>query len=346
MRYLFFLLFFVVMPLGAEELDFSVSSRSVSEPMAIKGFADQWSNTLHRGDIAWTRNRLEAGVRKGAFRVGYIQRYDYALTFNDETADLYYRSENDLPEPEGDVPVRLNAWHMRTQGAKFSWRWTAGAFHVEPALSLLSGWQFQDGSLDGFLRNESGELSGQAELDYRYSQDLLLDHQFERPAGTGLALDLTLRWIGEGQGVILDIQDAYGRMWWRDAPYTKGTFNTVDRDTPGEVKLDPAFTGKRNTEDYQQTLSSYTRGSYWLEQSGWRWSVEGEYFLERLWVRPGVSWTRLSGNPYMGYELRDGQWLLGLRSDDDRWSFELGSDTFKLENSRSLTVNAGYSLLW
>jgi hypothetical protein len=346
MRNIIYLTLLATMGAEAVELDVAVTSRSVSEPMAIEGFTNEWDGDLHKGDIAWTRNRLDIGVRQGAWRIGYTQRYDYTLKFNNETADLYYRSENDLPEPAGDVPVRLDAWHMRAQGVKLSWQWTSGGFFVEPAVSLLSGWQFQDGSLNGFLRNENGDLSGQAELDYRYSQDLLLDHQFDRPSGKGLVIDLLLGWEGEQKGANLEIQDLYGRMWWRDAPYTRGTFNTVSRNNPGVVRLDPAFSGVRDIDDYQQRLSTYILGDYWQDQGDWRWSVDAEYFLDRLWVRPGVSLPKVPGNPYLGHELRDGQWLLGTSDDDQRWYAQLGSDSWDYSQARSLTVQLGVRHRW
>src|SRR5690606_10185142 len=89
MRYQWMCLLAMTMSAGATELELSLSSRTVSEPMAIKGFAEQWNGRLHKGDAAWTRNRLDIGVRHGSWRIGYVQRYDYILRFNDDTADLY-----------------------------------------------------------------------------------------------------------------------------------------------------------------------------------------------------------------------------------------------------------------
>ncbi|MEH6706436.1 MAG: hypothetical protein V7667_00550 [Alloalcanivorax venustensis] len=346
MRLTFFLLLCVPLTSAAAGLHLKVSSRSVSEPIAIKELAGDWRGTQHPGDIAWTRNRIELGVDINGWGIAYTQRYDYVLRFNSETADIYYRDKNDLPAPQGDVPVRLHAWHLRAQGVKFqrSFKWRNGVY-VTPSVSLLKGWQFQDGEMQGLLRSDSGTFNGQADLDYRYSQDLLLDHQFRTPSGKGLAVDLTLGWRGESRQAWLQFQDIYGALWWRHAPHTHGRLNTMGRGDES-VQLDPAFSGRRELKPYRQRLPVYTVGRYVQQQDDWDLQLDAEYFMDRLWLRPGIRWRALLGNPYLGYEVRDGQWALGLGDDRKRWHLQLASDTWRLERARALTLEFGYMVRW
>lgn len=333
-------------PCHGAGLDLILRSRAVSEPMAIEAYGDNWQGELHSGDIAWTRNRLELAARHGNWRIGYIQRYDYVIRTNEDTADLYYRDENDLPAPDGDVPVRLRAWHLRAQGARFQYRLERGdGFYLVPSLSLLDGWAFQDGALHGLLSNDDG-LAGQGDLSYRYSEDLLLDHQFERPGGRGIAIDLMIGWQSERRRAELQIEDLYGRLWWDDAPYTRGVLDTVDRDDPERVHLDPAFSGVRRLEDYAQRMPLYATAFYCQDEGAWAWRLDVEYFIERVWFRPGISFPRVPGNPYVGHELRDGQWLLGLNDDRGVFHLRLGSDEQDLSDTRSLTLELGLLLQW
>ncbi|WGL15864.1 hypothetical protein PVT68_13925 [Microbulbifer bruguierae] len=321
------------------------SSRTVSEALPIKEFADEWQQPPGDGDSTWTRNRLDLGIWYRDWGVAYTQRFDYQLRYNNATTDLYYRDENNLPAPEGAVPVRLEISQLRAQGLKLQrrWRWESGYF-LQTDLSLLSASDFQDGSLAGELGNENGFFSGTAALDYRYSEDLLLAHQFEQPEGDGLALDVSVGYSGARRSLMLEVQDLYSAIRWEQAPHTYGAFDTIDRDVAGEVQLNPLFSGKRLLEDFQQEMPRYGLVSYTEHIAGGAdVKVDVEYFSGDLRYRPGMRWGDVPGNPYLGYEVEDGQWLLQLKDDRGFWHLQLGSDNRDWEKARSLTLAFGFS---
>ncbi|AMX03587.1 hypothetical protein [Microbulbifer thermotolerans] len=313
--------------------------------MSVDSILHDWNGRLYSGELAWSRNRFELSYRDQVWSLAYVQRYDYQLHFNDATADLYYREENDLPLPGGAVRVKLDVWHLYADGVKFAYRWAwENGLLIEPAVTLLRPLDFQDGSLRGELQPGSGLLSGTADLNYRYTEDRLLEHRFEQPSGTGATLDLTLSWKSEVRELKLQLQDLYGRVDWKDAPYTLGSINTVDRGKPAKVELEPAFSGVRGEENYRQKMPVYARAFFTETREGFCWLVDVDYLFGEFWLRPGLRWDGLPGNPYVGYEARDGQWLLGLSDDSSAWFLQLGSDRSNLHKARSLTVAAGFQV--
>lgn len=328
-----------------DEVSFRFSSRTVSEPISVHGLLHDWRGRLYPGDRAWTRNRLELTYREAAWTLAYVQRYDYLLRFNDTTAELHYRQENGLPAPAAAVPVKLDAWHLRSDGIKLAHRWRWGeTVYIEPALTLLRAVDFQGGLIEGELGAEGDMLAGSADLNYRYSEDRLLEHRFDHPSGRGATLDLSIGWQSEKHAVTVQLQDLYGLVDWDSAPYTRGRFDTEDRGGSGAVSLEPAFSGFRGESDYRQKIPAFGIASYTAHRNGFSWQLDAEYFAGELRLRPGVRWGDLPANPYLGYEGRDGQWLLELASDSRSWSLRLGSDSADLEKARSLTVAAGFRL--
>ncbi|MFV8781111.1 hypothetical protein ACNKU7_01700 [Microbulbifer sp. SA54] len=321
------------------------TTRTVSEALPIKEFADEWRQPPGKGDSTWTRNRFFQGVWYEGWGFGYTQRFDYQLGYNEATTDLYYRDENDLDAPAGRVPVLLKISQLRAQGVKLQrrWQWSSG-FFAQADLSLLSASDFQDGILAGELGSNGDFFSGSARLDYRYSEDLLLEHQFEPPKGRGLALDLNLGYTGTHRSARLILQDLYSAIEWRQAPHTQGAFDTVDRDVANAVQLSPLFSGKRLLTDYRQRMPLFAEAQYTEYRPSSDWMLDLEYFDGDLRYRPGIRWGRLPGNPYLGYEMIDGQWLVQFSDDRGMWSFQLGSDSTSWEKANSLTLAFGFSL--
>ncbi|WP_156035294.1 hypothetical protein [Microbulbifer sp. HZ11] len=332
----------VALPSPEVSLDFY--SRTISEALPISEFAGKWKQAPGRGENSWTRNRLDTGVWLGDWGLSYTVRYDYQLTYNRATADLYYRDEQDLTPPEGAVPVYLNALQLLADGIRLKRRWNldSGLF-FQADVSLLKAREFQDGTIDGLLSSDEQFFAGNASLDYRYSEDLLLAHDFEKPEGEGLTLDLVAGYQNNQRKMFVRVEDAYSLIRWERAPYTYGKFDTADRDVEDEVQLAPVFSGWRELEDHEFTMPVYATGRYVEQMSGYQLSLDVEYFADTVRYRPGIRWGNLPGNPYVGVDGEEGQWLFALSDDSARVKFQLGFDNPSLDKSHSLTVAVAWS---
>ena len=335
----------VALPSPEVTLDFY--SRTVSEALPIKEFAGEWDNPPEKGDSTWTRDRLDIGGWLGDWGISYTLRYDYQLQYNHATADLYYRDEADLTPPEGAVPVYLEALQLLADGIKLRRRWSFyNGLFLQTDLSLLKAREFQDGTIDGMMRAGEQFFSGNAALDYRYTEDLLLEHQFEHPEGEGISVDVTAGFRDNDRVVSLQVQDAYSLMRFENAPYTHGKFDTANRDIEDEVQLAPVFSGWRELEDHEFSMPLYALGHYSERRENFQWSMDLEYFAGDVFYRPGLRWGALPGNPYVGYEGSRGQWLLALTDDHQIWKLQLGFDDINLAQAHSLTISMGLAAHW
>ncbi|TLM79333.1 hypothetical protein ACONUD_13445 [Microbulbifer harenosus] len=316
--------------------------------MPISEFAGDWKNAPSAGDSTWTRNRLELGANYGNWTVGYTQRFDYRLEYNRDTADLYYRNENNLPARQGDVPVFLRIDQLRAQGFKIGYRhrWQSGIF-ARVSVTALEASDFQAGQLAGTLNAEGDFFSGTADLDYRYTKDLLLEHQFDMPQGRGFTTDLAVGYSGSERTIQIQLQDLYNRIDWELAPHTYGKFDTIDRDVEDKVQLNPLFSGKRLLEDFRQKMPMYGLASYTEHaRGGADVKLDVEYYGNDLRYTTGLLWDHVPGNPYLGYELVDRQWLLSVGDDNGIWKLQLGFDDPDLEKAHSLTIAMAVAAYW
>ncbi|WP_231758558.1 hypothetical protein [Microbulbifer elongatus] len=331
----------VALPSPEVSLDFY--SRTVSEALPINEFTGKWQQAPGGGENTWTRNRLDTGVWLGDWGVSYTVRYDYQLKYNQATADLYYRDEQGLNPPQDAVPVYLNALQLLADGIRLKRRWSldSGLF-LQANVSLLKAREFQDGTIDGLLSSDEQFFAGNASLDYRYSEDLLLEHEFEKPEGEGLTVDLVAGYQNNQRKVIVRVEDAYSLIRWEQAPYTHGKFDTADRDVEDEVQLAPVFSGWRELEDHEFTLPVYATGRYVEQMDGYQLSLDMEYFADQVRYRPGIRWGNLPGNPYVGVDGAEGQWVFTLSDDSEQLRLQLGFDDPNLEKAHSLTM----ALVW
>ena len=316
-----------------------LSSRSVAEPVPVRAFAGRWQAPLQPGRQGWTRNRLLLGVESGALSLAYIQRYDYTLRFSPDTAEVYWRDRNDQPLAEDrDYDLFLDARHQRSQGLRVGWHLSrSSGFGVDAWVSVLQGMALQAGQLQGSLFADGDRYSGQASVDYRYSRDLLFDHQAPAPEGLGAALDVRVYWRGERLFLAVEMQDAWSHMAWRDAPFTRGGINSEGRQDDG-FSLQPLFSGARGVSGFDQSMPRYMQLESRWQHGRWQWHLDGEYFLDRWYLRPGVSVTQGGIKGYVGYEARMAQWVMGLSDTRGRITLQLGADDAAVHRAHSLTL--------
>ncbi len=245
-----------------------VESMTYSEPVTIKSAFNEWKGDFEGGERQWTHNTLEAGVETARWSLGVFYRKDYDLRFRPDTADAYYKVQNQ----QDLTPGKTYLLDLRAQS--FEAKGLRGTFALRPADSLRArvGLSIFEASalIDGSIRGQGSALTTDsynydARVDYHYSEDLLFDRQVTPPSGWGAALDLRLDgeftpWV-RGR---MRVDDLFGQIWWRDTPYTRATASS-DRehyDAEGNVSFDPLISGFEGVDRHHtQTLSPRLSGS-------------------------------------------------------------------------------------
>lgn len=139
-----------------------LESHTYSEVMSIDGFIDNFSGELSSGHTALTHDLAEVGVQYGRWRIGRVLRYDYDLSFSQDTARINYAIENNIPIDENAAySIYLAAEHLRSEGVRIAHQFRPyRGFTVSVGLSWLNSEQFYSGSIR--LDTNRGGLTDEA----------------------------------------------------------------------------------------------------------------------------------------------------------------------------------------
>ena len=237
-----------------------VDSFSHTEPVAIHAYTTRWQGALRSGSDAITHNWFESGACYAAFCAGWVERLDYEIKANRDTAEFYYLTRNRLDLTPGRAYVlRARVFEQRSRGPRLAYRAEPlGGFSLELGLSLLDAMRMTNGEITGSaLVNGPKDYNYNAQVAYFYSRDHLFERQTPAPAGNGLSLDVSAAWrINEDFYVHAQVRDAYGYLKWERAPFTTATVDSSNKQfgPDGYVTYNPTLHGFEGNSDYRQRL--------------------------------------------------------------------------------------------
>lgn len=274
------------------QIDWAVIATAHSPTQPITEFLDDWNAPLDSGDHAYAQGRTSLDIRPAGSAISYGLgwRYDYLMTFSEETAEVYWQYENKQPSSTSQTyPLFLEAKHNERFGANIgltqqlmpNWQLTTRA-NLWQGLHALEGNIVGDLSTRSLPDNEMVDIRDSldktnAYIDYYYDEPALgeenLNWNPSKPSGYGYSLDLHL--IGDlSESTKLSIHgyDILGRMHWKDMPSTRYNLNY-------DVNGRPLYTieGQLSTDDVTQTLPWRVEGSLQHQlNSQWQLGLHGQ----------------------------------------------------------------------
>ena len=274
------------------QIDWAVIATAHSPTQPIAEFLDDWNAPLDSGDHAYAQGRASLDIRPAGSAISYGLgwRYDYLMTFSEETAEVYWQYENKQPSSTSQTyPLFLEAKHNERFGANIgltqqlmpNWQLTTRA-NLWQGLHALEGNIVGDLSTRSLPDNEMVDIRDSldktnAYIDYYYDEPALgeenLNWNPSKPSGYGYSLDLHL--IGDlSESTKLSIHgyDILGRMHWKDMPSTRYNLNY-------DVNGRPLYTieGQLSTDDVTQTLPWRVEGSLQHQlNSQWQLGLHGQ----------------------------------------------------------------------
>lgn len=321
------------------ELEFEtysfIDSHSYSEIAPIKQVIDGLEgDPIDSGDFAFTHNQFEVGQRWKGFELAVFWRYDYYLEFDRDTAELVYLDKNDVAPDTGrkyDVYLKANHLKSRGIGLGYSYDFTPD-LTGRLRLNYLTASEMLDGELNGHVSTDTNTYAGNLQLDYGYSEDILLDRPKESVRGKGYSVDVDLFWqLTDQLEVAFRGRDVHSRIRWKDLTYTQATATTdrISYDQNGNLQSIPGIRGQEGYRNHTQQLPE----RYWLTAShalSDRWSAGAEAFFydEHLFPRVILSHQRGAFSLQASYDFESEALGIGLthryiqfllRADDTDW---------------------------
>ena len=200
------------------------------------------------------------------------------------------------------------------------------------------------------LQPAPGDYQAQAQLDYYYSEDLLLEHQIDRPSGRGGAVDIELHWQAERWQASLVAEDLWMQMKWDDAGRSQGRLNTnnTEYNDSGFVRYKALFSGTRGIDEFrQQRLPVMTRGSLSWNGERQQLTVGAWHYYDELFPFFTLNQQLTEhGKLSAGYEFNSDKITLGYHHQRQHGhiAIQLGADDTNLRYARALelTIRMGY----
>lgn len=250
-------------PAYAIETYLKVESYNYAEPTTINSFLNEFDGRFEGGTQAFAHEWLEVGARLGNWELGLLSRYDYDMSFSNDTAELYYLVTNGLPLEVGrQYHLDLSAKHYKTNGLRLGYGFSpAQSLDLKLGLAYLRGLKLMDGNIHGEATSVAeNDYDFMFHTDYYYSEDPLFDRVAEAPNGWGYSIDLVADWQPTSRlGLHLQVRDLLGAIFWRDAPHTIADANSNNKifDEDGYVIFTPTLKGIEEYRDFRQSLHAF-----------------------------------------------------------------------------------------
>ena len=231
-----------------------------SEPVTVADVINNRNGEFSGGEIALTHNWAEVGATYNNFGIGILGRYDYDLEFSEDTAEFYYLINNKKPLPTGRMfDLSLDAKHTHSEGVRLSYLYQLNKkTNITLGLSYLRGVWMTEGNAQGQgVALAENDYDFEFNVDYYYSEDLILERRVDAPSGDGYSIDFALDWtVVNNLNLNLRIIDLLGRIYWDYAPFTTATATSdvKEYDDDGYLIYQPVLSGYETNADFTQVL--------------------------------------------------------------------------------------------
>ncbi len=253
----------------APQIEWIVMATAYSPAQPIATFIKDWDAPLETGEHAYAQARAALTVQPANSPISYglAWRYDYLMSFNQQTADLYWQYKNkQISNQNQTYELQLEAQHNERFGANVgftqqlapNWQLTTRAniwqgLHVLEGMASgsLTSQAFADGEV---VRNIDRVNKTQTKVDYYYDKPALGEEDLnwypDKPKGYGYSLDLNLLGrLSDNTQLAVRGYDILGRMHWQDTPSTTYLLDyDINRATTDKTR------GQLNVDDVTQNL--------------------------------------------------------------------------------------------
>lgn len=318
----------------------------------IKQFESDWSVGFapRAGrNVMFQRNRVEAGVEKGPWRLAVEFRQEAVLRTTGDTMRLVHRYKQriKLSEPATfDVAAAAEGWSAK--GLRAS-RWfeipgvAARAPRLNLAVALYGTPRVRENSL-------AGQVAGNADDEYSFSvaqTDVNSRFRYpfmrEKAGGSGASVSAALDWpLGEASRFTLKLDDLWGRLKLRNVPQTEQVVDSAvaHYDDEGYVNYRPLLSGQNS--QISKTVKMRRSGAAALSSrfGAWGAALQVERYagttIPTLTASREFGWGKLSASVETRFK------TLGLGFERGDFHVALQADRLDLSEAKSFGLNLGY----
>jgi len=314
------------------------------DAIAIADLDGDWAGGVQpRGgrNVMLQRHRAEAGVERGAWRIGWEYRQEATLITDRQTLGFVRRYKQRIKPLETNsyaLAARLERWSA--QGLRLG-RWFGDADGLLPRVrisgAVYTRASLRDTALDGSVLYRPVD---QYEVDLRRSEaDTSARYPFmrEQPGGAGVSMALALAWrLAPALTANIDIDDLWSVMRYTGLPFKEERLDTKVSalDADGYINYRPLLSGVNRQATVNRKLGrsgnaglTYDSGALLLGAN-----------VERLAgvTIPSLSLGRRFGWGVLSTRVESRFRTVGIGIDTDHLNVALQTDTLRLHKAKAL----------
>lgn len=334
------------------QLDASVTSINLSEPVTLKANFDNWRTDDYRpGTRLYSKHVAQIGAGAGWLRFGYSHNLYYFLNFSEDTALLHYLDKNKrLSQQQEPLDLHLTANNARGTGMYLGFQQSWPAQNpLWPDLTI--GARVTYLRLDDVMFGEAVGLFDpgkalnnrtQLYVDYAYTEDRLFKREVDPPRGRGYTLDLFLEAEWQAHRLNIKVAEAYSRLMWNTAPgsYLVGNMENL------QDRSDAAIQYQHFRSQFDQYLPTHSEVRYsyqWLPIASA--GLEYEQLDSKHWYKWVATWhAPFKLDASVKWAPNDSIWGIHLEHPWVQWILE--SDSANYNKSRYLKLVLQTQLRW
>ncbi|HAT29687.1 MAG TPA: hypothetical protein DCW29_02175 [Janthinobacterium sp.] len=319
----------------------------------IKQFEKDWSQGFAPKagrNVMLQRNRVEAGVEKGPWRLAVEYRQEATLNTTEPTMQLVRLDKQRIALKEAatfDVYARAQGWTAR--GLRAS-RWfelagpEARAPRLNLALALYGGTGLRDDTVAGQVSGGPDEAyrfnAAQTDVNSRYHYPFMPDKSV---SGSGASASVALDWpLGANSGFKLKLDDLYSRMRWSNIPQTVQQLDSAvaHYDEQGYINYHPLLNGRNSQISVSGALPRSGAATLTTQQGAWGAALQVERYAGV--TIPTVSATRQFGWGKLSASVETRFKSVGVGVERGAFHCALRSDSLNLNLAKAVGLDLGY----
>lgn len=315
------------------EIEFYIDSNNFTNITPILEITrDKWSEkTKNNADLGFAQSRIGiaySNTHAANFRLHYMQRIDYELTTNAQTALGYYQEKNDFPLTDYDqYQIAIDLKGARSHGL--------GLEYVKQMESLnlkLQGnyWEVNylrhskvAGAISG---SDTSQLLGRIEYQEYYTDNNFLKRQNGNnewnTSGYGYSIDFALSYQLTNNVLFhVELVDLLNKFSVSQVGYTQADINTKGSfvDNAGFSSFRPLLKGLETEKNYEYKLTTQAQFGFDYQTPAYVYHLynfkQGNENFTQLGLSKG-SWTLLVDPNHriadIKYQSKGLKWHLGL----------------------------------
>ncbi|TMP46594.1 hypothetical protein CWB96_13425 [Pseudoalteromonas citrea] len=213
-------------------------------------------------DIGFSQSLLEVKLDYNGYSLSSLNRLDYFLTANYDTALAYYQNSRDIPlNSHKPYSISLNFHEQKSRGIAFGYAIDRQAWQASFQLSYWDVVKFRNSNLNGSITgNNTNEILGELTLDENYTHKNFLKRPNERSwntSGYGYSANIAFEYIASDTFTLsLKASDLFNRFKYKMIGNTQAEINTKGSfvDNEGFSSFRPLLSGIESERSFSKAL--------------------------------------------------------------------------------------------